>query len=289
MNIFKTTFLLALLTVLLVFLGQLMGGVQGATMAFGFALLMNFVMYWFSDKIVLAMYQAKPLSETEAPQVYRAVREICLRQQLPMPKLYWLPTKTPNAFATGRSPKHASVAVTSGLLELMKPDELEGVLAHELSHVKNRDTLVMTVAAALAGAIMYLARMAQWSLWMGGGRRRDTRENSSGGLQIVVMLLIAVLAPLAAMLIQLAISRTREYGADEAGARLAGNPYGLASALEKLEAAKHAYPLPNANPATAHLFIVNPLSAGAIAGLFSTHPPIAERVRRLRNMQIIAG
>lgn len=286
MNIFKTTFLLALLTVLLVFLGQLMGGAQGATMAFGFALVMNLVTYWFSDKIVLAMYQAKPLSEAEAPQVYRAVREIALRQQMPMPKLFWLPTKTPNAFATGRSPKHASVAVTSGLLEMMNDQELEGVLAHELSHVKNRDTLVMTVAAALAGAIMYLARMAQWGLWMGGGRR-DREERSGGGLQIVAMLLIAVLAPLAAMLIQLAISRTREYGADESGAHLAGTPYGLASALEKLEAAKRAYPLPNANPATAHLFIVNPLSAGAIAGLFSTHPPIAERVKRLREMRLV--
>lgn len=286
MNIFKTTFLLALLTVLLVFLGQLMGGVQGATLAFGFALVMNLVTYWFSDKIVLAMYQAKPLAEAEAPQVYRAVREIALRQQLPMPKLFWLPTKTPNAFATGRNPKHASVAVTSGLLELMNDQELEGVLAHELSHVKNRDTLVMTVAAALAGAIMYLARMAQWGLWMGEGRR-DREDRSGGGLQIVAMLLIAVLAPLAAMLIQLAISRTREYGADATGAKLAGTPYGLASALEKLEAAKRAYPLPNANPATAHLFIVNPLSAGAIAGLFSTHPPIAERVKRLREMRLV--
>ena len=286
MNVLKTGFLLALLTVLLVFIGQLMGGVQGATVALGFGLLMNFVMYWFSDRIALAMYRAKPLSEAEGPQVYRAIREITLRERMPMPKLYWIPTKTPNAFATGRNPAHASVAVTSGLLELMDEGELQGVLAHELSHVKNRDTLVMTVAAAIAGTIMYLARMAQWSLWMGGGRDRDNENRGGGALQVVALLLIAVLAPLAAMLIQLAISRTREYGADASGARLAGTPYGLASALEKLETAKRDYPLPNANPATAHLFIVNPLSAGAIAGLFSTHPPVKERVARLRAMKL---
>ena len=286
MNVLKTGFLLALLTVLLVFIGQLMGGAQGATVAFTFALLMNLVTYWFSDRIVLAMYQAKPLGESEAPQVYRAVREISMRERMPMPKLYWIATKTPNAFATGRSPSHASVAVTSGLLELVNEGELQGVLAHELSHVKNRDTLVMTIAAAIAGAVMYLARMAQWSLWMGGGRDRDSENRGGGALQVVALLLIAILAPLAAMLIQLAISRTREYGADASGARLAGTPYGLASALEKLEMAKNAYPLPNANPATAHLFIINPLSAGAIAGLFSTHPPVKERVARLRSMKL---
>ena len=287
MNVFKTGFLLALLTVLLVFLGQLMGAAQGAMVAFVFALVMNFVMYWFSDKLVLAMYRAKPLSESEAPQVYRAVREIISRIHIPMPKLYWIATRTPNAFATGRSPNHAAVAVTSGLVELMSEEELKGVLAHELSHVTNRDTLVMTVAAALAGAIMMLARMAQWSMWMGGGSRDRREENrGNGAIQLVVMLLIAVLAPLAAMLIQMAISRTREYGADASGAHLAGTPYGLASALEKLEQATRDYPMPNANPATAHLFIVNPLSAGAIASLFSTHPPMAERIRRLRSMRL---
>lgn len=286
MNVLKTGFLLALLTVLLVFLGHLMGGTQGATIAFTFALVMNFIMYWFSDKIVLAMYRAKPLSEAEAPQVYRVIREIAARTHMPLPKLYWIPTRTPNAFATGRSPRHAAVAVTSGLLELMSEEELKGVLAHELSHVKNRDTLVMTLAAAIAGAIMYLARMAQWSMWFGGGRSRNEGQRGAGALQLVVLLLIAILAPLAAMLVQLAISRTREYGADDTGARLAGSPYGLADALEKMHRAARDYPLPNANPATAHLFIVNPLSAGAIAHLFSTHPPIEERVRRLRRMRL---
>ena len=287
MNVFKTAFLLALMTVLLILLGQLVGGAQGATMALVFALGMNLITYWFSDRIVLAMYRAKPLGETEAPQVYRAVREIALRERLPMPKLFWIPTQTPNAFATGRSPAHASVAVTSGLLELMDAGELQGVLAHELSHVRNRDTLVMTIAAALAGAIMWLARMAEWGLWFGGGGRdRNENNRGAGALQLVVLLLIAILAPLAAMLIQLAISRSREYGADATGARLAGTPYGLASALEKLETATRAHPLPNANPATAHLFIVNPLSGGAIARLFSTHPPVAERVRRLRSMRL---
>ena len=230
------------------------------------------------------MYQEKPLSEQEAPQVYRVVRDIALRNKMPMPKLYWIATQTPNAFATGRNPKHAAVAVTSGILELMNEEELKRVLAHELAHVQNRDTLVSTIAAALAGAIMMLARPAQWGMFR-GSRSRD--DNRNGGLQLVMMLMIAILAPLAATLIQLAISRAREYGADETGAHLTGNPNGLANALERLDQATKAYPLPNANPATAHLFIVNPLSAGGIAGLFSTHPPIKERVRRLREMRIV--
>ena len=285
MNILKTGLLLSILTVLLVFVGQLIGGTQGAMTAFLFALGINLLSYWFSDRLVLAMYRAKPLNEGEAPQVYRAVREIAAREQIPMPKLFWIPTQTPNAFATGRNPRHASVAVTAGLLELVNEEELKGVLAHELSHVKNRDTLIMTIAAALAGAIMMLARMAQWSLWFGGGRSRDEENRGAAALQLVVVLLIAILAPLAATLIQLAISRTREYSADTTGARLAGTPFGLASALEKLNRATQDYPLPNANPATAHLFIVNPLSGGTLAGLFSTHPPITERVRRLRSMR----
>ena len=286
MNVLKTGLLLSILTAILILIGHLLGGASGAMTMFIVALVMNFASYWFSDKLVLAMYRAKPLSESEAPQVYRAVREIAERDHVPMPKLYWLPTKTPNAFATGRNPKYAAVAVTSGLLEIMNEEELKGVLAHELSHVKNRDTLIMSIAAALAGAIMMLARMAQWGLWMGGGRRdRDSENRSNGALQLVAILLIAILAPLAAMLIQLAISRTREYGADASGAHITRNPEGLASALEKLDQAAHAYPLPNANPATAHLFIVNPLSGQSLAALFSTHPPIEERIRRLRSMQ----
>ncbi|MBI2495131.1 MAG: zinc metalloprotease HtpX [Candidatus Omnitrophica bacterium] len=285
MNVLKTGLLLSVLTVLLVFIGRLVGGPQGAMGAFVFALLINLVSYWFSDKIVLAMYRAKPLSEAEAPQVFRAVREIASRSHIPMPKLYGIPTRTPNAFATGRSPKHAAVAVTSGLLEVMSEEELKGVLAHELSHVQNRDTLVMSIAAAVAGAISMLASWARWGLMFGGGGNRD-RRSGNAAVQLAALLIIAILAPIAAMLIQLAISRTREYGADETGARLTGNPHGLAGALEKLEAAVRAHPLPDANPATAHLFIVNPLRADAIAKLFSTHPPVEERVRRLRSMRL---
>ena len=285
MNILKTGFFLALLTVLLVFVGQLIGGTQGAAMAFGIALVINVISYWFSDKIVLAMYRAKPLSEAEAPQVYRVVRELASRSRTPMPKLYLIPTMTPNAFATGRSPSHATVAVTSGILRIMGEEELKGVLAHELSHVKNRDTLVMTVAAAVAGAISMLASWARWGLMFGGSGDRN-RRGGNAAFQLVALLVIAILAPLAAMLIQMAISRTREYGADETGARLAGSPFGLASALEKLETAARDHPLPNANPATAHLFIVNPLSAGVVAHLFSTHPPMKERLRRLRSMRL---
>ena len=285
MNTLKTGLLLALLTVLLVLLGQLIGGANGAMTAFVFALVINLASYWFSDRLVLAMYRAQPLSEAQAPQVYRAVRAIAAHEHMPMPRLYRLPTATPNAFATGRSPKHAAVAVTDGLLEIMNEEELKGVLAHELSHVKNRDTLVMSVAAAVAGAISMLAHWARWGL-MWGGRRDDDRRNNGAALQLVAMVLIAFLVPLAAMLIQLAISRTREYGADETGAHLTGNPSGLANALEKLEAAVRERPMTGANPATAHLFIVNPLKMDAIAKLFSTHPPIGERVKRLRSMRL---
>ena len=285
MNTLKTGILLAVLTVLLVFVGQLIGGANGAMTAFVFALAINLASYWFSDKLVLAMYRAAPLSEAEAPQVYRAVRAIAAHEHLPMPRLYRLPTETPNAFATGRSPKHAAVAVTDGILRLMGEEELKGVLAHELSHVKNRDTLVMSVAAAVAGAISMLAHWARWGLMRGGGRDGD-RRNSNAAVQLAALLAIAILAPLAAMLIQLAISRTREYGADETGARLTGNPQGLADALEKLDAAVRARPMLGANPATAHLFIVNPLKMDAVAKLFSTHPPIAERVKRLRTMRL---
>ncbi len=281
MNVLKTGLLLAILTVLLVLIGQLLGGARGAAMAFTFALVMNLGSYWFSDKIVLSMYRAKPLSESDAPQVYRAVREITSRTGMPMPTLYALPTATPNAFATGRDPKHAAVVVTAGLLQLMNEEELTGILAHELSHVKNRDTLVMSIAAAVAGAISMLAMWARWGLMFGGHRRQG-----GGALQLVAVLAMSILAPLAAMIVQLAISRTREYGADDTGARITGNPHGLASALEKLHTASRRLPLQDANPATAHLFIVNPLSGGLIAKLFSTHPPLEERVRRLRGMRL---
>ncbi len=285
MNVLKTGLLLSILTVLLVIIGQLIGGSQGATTAFLIALAMNLGSYWFSDKIVLAMYRAKPLSESEAPQVYRVVREVASLNHMPMPKLYWLPVATPNAFATGRSPKHAAVAVTSGLLKMMDEQELKGVLAHELSHVKNRDTLVMSIAAAVAGAISMLASWARWGLMFGGRDDRD-RRNGNAALQVVALLIMAVLAPLAAMLIQLAISRTREYGADETGARLTHDPNSLADALAKLDAAASALPMQDVNPATAHLFIVNPLRGDVLAKLFSTHPPIADRIRRLRSMRV---
>ena len=283
MNYVKTGLLLVVLTLLLVGIGQLVGGAQGATTAFVMALVMNLGAYWFSDKLVLAMYRAKPLSEAEGPQVYRVVREIATRSGIPMPKLFWIPTVTPNAFATGRGPKHASVAVTSGLLKIMDEEELKGVLAHELSHVRNRDTLIMTIVAALAGAIMLLRN---WFFWF-GGRRSDREENRNAAVvQMLMFVVLVVIVPLAVMLIQALISQSREYGADETGARLAGTPQGLADALEKLNQATREYPLPNANPATAHLFIVNPLSAGTIASWFSTHPPIEERVRRLRRMRL---
>ncbi len=287
MNFLKTGFLLAAMTVLLVFTGRLIGGSQGAALAFGFALLMNFGAYWFSDKMVLAMYRAKPLSQAEAPQVFRAVQDIALQNKMPMPKLFLVPTMTPNAFATGRSPKHASVAVTSGILQVLDEQELKGVLAHELSHVKNRDTLVMTIAAAVAGAISMVAQWARWSMFMGGGRRsRDDDRGSGGAFQLVALLFIVVLAPIAAMLIQLAISRTREYDADETGAKLIHNPFALASALQKLDAAANAYPMQDVNPATAHLFIVNPLRSGLLASLFSTHPPMEKRIERLKRLRV---
>jgi heat shock protein HtpX len=285
MNVLKTGLLLAGLTVLLVVAGHLLGGPRGATMAFIIALAMNVGSYWFSDKLVLAMYRARPLPEPEAPQVHRIVRELAARSGMPMPKLYWLPTATPNAFATGRDPRHAAVAVTAGLLQVMNEEELKGVLAHELSHVKNRDTLVMTIAAAIAGAISLLAMWARWGVLSGGGDGGGRRQGHPA-VQVVAIVAITILAPLAAMLVQLVISRTREYGADATGARLTRNPEGLARALQRLDAATRARPMVDANPATAHLFIVNPLRGDAVAKLFSTHPPIAERVQRLRSLQV---
>jgi heat shock protein HtpX len=279
----KTGVLLAALTVLLVLIGGALGGQQGMILAFVMAMVMNFGSYWFSDRIVLAMYRAQPVDEAQAPGLYRIVRTLATRAGIPMPRIYLLPDETPNAFATGRNPQHAAVAVTDGIMRIMSEEELEGVLAHELSHVQNRDTLIMAIAATLAGAITYVAHMAQWAMIFGGGRR-DSDEHESGGGGVLGGLLMIVVAPLAATLIQLAVSRSREYQADASGAQMAGQPWGLAKALEKLEMASKMAPMQDATPATAHLFIVNPLTGGGWTTLFSTHPPIAERVARLRAM-----
>jgi heat shock protein HtpX len=281
-NLMKTGVLLAALTVLLVLIGGALGGQNGMVMAFVLALVMNFGSYWFSDKIVLAMYRAQPVDEAAAPALYRIVRTLATRAGIPMPKVYIIPGEAPNAFATGRNPQHAAIAVTEGILRIMSEEELEGVLAHELSHVQNRDTLIMAIAATLAGAITYMAHMAQWAMIFGGGRR-DSDENDSGGGGLIGGLLMIVLAPIAAMLIQMAVSRSREFQADATGAQMAGQPWGLAKALEKLEVASKVAPM-QATPATEHLFIVNPLTGGGWTTLFSTHPPIAERVARLRAM-----
>src|SRR5258706_1142734 len=237
-NVFKTGLLLAVLTCLVVLIGQALGGQQGMIMAFGLALVMNFVSYWFSDKMVLAMYRAQPVDEAQAPQLYGIVRTLVTRAGIPMPKVYIIPTDAPNAFATGRNPEHAAIAVTEGLLRILDRDQLEGVIAHELSHVKNRDTLIMTIAATLAGAITYLAQMAQFAAIFGGGRRDSDDEGHGGG--VFGTLLLAIVAPIAAMLVQLAISRAREFQADATGAQVAGKPWGLAEALEKLEMASKA-------------------------------------------------
>lgn len=278
-NSVKTVLLLGLLTGLILGIGQLLGGNQGLVIAFVFALLMNFGSYWFSDKIVLAMYRAKEVGLDQAPELYRIVQNLCLRAKLPMPRLYIIPSESPNAFATGRNPDHAVVAVTEGILGIMNREELEGVIAHELSHVRNRDILIGSIAATLAGVIMMLASMARWALIFGAGRGRD--DDEGGG--ILGLVLMSILAPIAALLIQMAISRSREFLADATGARITGNPLGLASALEKLGRASGMIPL-ESRPETAHMFIVNPLSGRSFLGLFSTHPPLEERVARLRAM-----
>jgi heat shock protein HtpX len=281
-NMFKTAILLAVLTAMLVLIGGAIGGQQGMVVAFVLALAMNFFSYWFSDRIVLAMYGAKPIEEAQAPRLYAMVRRLATRSGIPMPRVYLIPTDTPNAFATGRNPEHAAVAVTEGIMRLLDDEELEGVLAHELAHVANRDVLISTIAATLAGAITYLAHMAQWTAMFGGGRSDD---EEGGGSNPVAMILLAVVAPIAAMLVQLAVSRAREFQADASGARVAGKSWGLAKALEKMDVAQQVAPMA-ANPATAHLFIVNPLSGQALMRLFSTHPPIEERIARLRAMRI---
>jgi heat shock protein HtpX len=281
-NVFKTGLLLAVLTAMLVLIGGAIGGQQGMVIAFVIALVMNFVSYWFSDKMVLAAYGAQPIDEAAAPRLYAIVRRLATRADIPMPRVYLVPSETPNAFATGRNPQHAVVAVTEGIMRILDEEELEGVLAHELSHVKNRDVLISTIAATMAGAITYLAHMAQWAA-MFGGRSRDDEE---GGSNPIAMILLAILAPIAALLVQMAVSRSREFQADATGAKVAGRPWGLAKALEKLQMANQAMPMADATPATAHLFIVNPLSGETLMRLFSTHPPLDERIARLRAMRV---
>ncbi len=278
-NRIKTVLLLAAMTVFLVLMGRLLGGRTGMYLAFILALAMNFFSYWFSDSIVLRMYGAQEVSAAEAPQLHQIVEDLVREANLPKPRIYIIPDDSPNAFATGRNPEHAAVAATQGILRLLTPAELKGVLAHEISHVRNRDILISTIAATMAGAIMILADMARWGAIFGLGGRDD--EEGPGILGIIVM---SIIAPIAAMLIQMAISRSREYLADESGAHLAHNPESLARALEKLSLGVERAPL-NASPATAHMFIVNPLAGRTLMNLFSTHPPIEERIARLRAMR----
>jgi heat shock protein HtpX len=283
MRTLKTGFLLTLLTLLLVFGGEALAGRQGMTFGLIIAVVINGIAYFFSDKIALASSGARPVAREEAPRLYAVMERLAAKGNLPMPKLYVIPQAAPNAFATGRNPSHASVAVTEGLLELMNDDELEGVIAHELSHVRNYDILTTSIAATLAGAITWIAQMGRFALIFGGyGGDRDRR--GGGGLEALLMLIVA---PLAALLIQLGISRQREYAADAAGARLVGHPYGLISALEKLGAYNKRIPMTNVSPATSSLYIVRPLSTGQVfTGLFSTHPPLPDRIEALRRMTV---
>jgi len=276
-NALKTALLLGLLTGFMILVGDWLGGQNGMILALGLAAVMNFVSYFFSDKIALMTYRAQPVTREQLPRVYEVVERITQRQGLPMPKIYVIPTDSPNAFATGRNPSHASVAVTQGILNLLDDEELEGVLAHELGHVRNRDILISSIAATLAGAITILARMAYWGALFGGMGGRDRENRGGGGLGALFML---ILAPFAAMLIQLAVSRSREYQADATGAHFTGNPYALARALQKLDAYSKRIPMV-ASPSSAHLFIVQPLLGINFAGLFSTHPPIRKRIERL--------
>src|SRR5271167_5030594 len=286
-NTFKTAFLLTLMTLLLLFIGRAFGGQNGMILALVFAAVINFVSYFFSDKIALATYRAQPVTREELPRAFAAVERLTQKIGIPMPKIYVIPTESPNAFATGRNPSHASVAVTHGILGLLNDDELEGVLAHELGHVNNRDILTSSIAATLAGAITILARMGYWAALFGGygGEGRD-RERGGGGIGALFML---ILAPIAAALIQLAVSRSREYEADATGAQMTGNPYALASALEKLDVYSKRLPL-QASSTNAHLFIVAPMiSTRDLAGLFSTHPPISKRIERLIGRSSVYG
>ena len=278
-NWFKTTLLLALLTGLLLWIGEMLGGQQGMVMALVFAGVLNFVAYFFSDKIALAMHRAKPVDEASAPQLYAVVAELSQRAGIPMPRLYMIPEMQPNAFATGRNPQHAAVAVTEGLMRAMDREELKGVLAHELTHVLHRDILISSIAATIAGALAMLARMAGYAMMFAGrGGDRDDRGGGMGGLFFIIV------APIAALLIQLAISRSREYAADEGSVKLTGSPMGLASALRKLGAYTKRIPMQTAQPTTAHMMIANPFSGGGITSLFATHPPMEKRIARLESM-----
>jgi heat shock protein HtpX len=278
MNLMRTMVLMTVMTLLLVWVGHLVAGPRGAWLFLVVAGVMNFAAYWFSDKMVLAAYRAQPVTEKHAPQLYGIVRALTQRAGLPMPTLYVIPSESPNAFATGRDPQHAAVAVTEGILRLLNRDELEGVLAHELAHVKNRDILTGSIVATLAGAITLLSRAAMWGAFFGGGSRR--------GGHPLAMLLVMILAPIAAIVVQLAVSRTREYAADRNGARISGKPLALATALAKLERGVTAQPMQRPHEATAHQFIVNPLRGRGVASLFSTHPSTAERVARLERMAV---
>ncbi|MFQ5628254.1 MAG: zinc metalloprotease HtpX [bacterium] len=281
MNTLKTTVLMAGLTALMIVVGNIIGGEGGMMIALVFAIGMNFFGYWFSDKVVLRMYGAREVGPSEAPDLYSLVRELSRSAGLPMPKVYIIPGDQPNAFATGRNPQNASVAFTEGIVNMMDRNELAGVIGHELAHVKNRDILIGTIAATIAGAITMLAHIAQWTAIFGGFGSNDDDDDGGG---LIGMLLMAILAPIAAMLIQMAISRSREYLADETGARISGNPYDLSGALRKLDKASKRIPM-RATPATAHIFIVNPLRSRGFASLFSTHPPMEERIARLEKMR----
>ncbi len=276
MNAMKTAFLLGLLSALIVGLGQVVAGPRGMIVALGVAALMNFFSYWFSDRMVLAWHRAQPVAREQAPQLYEILERLTARAGIPMPRVYILPEDAPNAFATGRDPHHAAVAVTHGILRLLSAEELEGVLAHELAHVKNRDILIGSIAATLAAAVMVIANMARWAAFFGGGQRDDR-----GGANPIALLATVILAPIAATLIQLAVSRSREFQADASGAEMTHNPYGLANALQKLEDSSRRIPMQTAGPASSHLFIVKPFTGGALTTLFNTHPPIRERIRRL--------
>jgi heat shock protein HtpX len=283
MKTLKTTFLLTALTLLLLFIGQAFGGRGGMTLALGFAILMNGGAYFFSDKIALMSSGAVPISQEQSPRLYAVMERLAAKANLPMPKLYMIPQPAPNAFATGRNPSHASVAVTQGLMQLLDDEELEGVIAHELSHVRNYDILTSSIAATIAGAITWVASMGRWAMIFGGWGGRDDNREGGGGISALLML---ILAPLAAMLLQLGISRQREYQADASGARMVGHPYGLIRALEKLGAYNKRIPM-DISPSTASLCIVAPLSARQMfSSLFSTHPPLADRIAVLRNMNV---